>query len=41
MLHLFRRKMFSVVKYFRRNHFLEKKNDFFENIFRHLVRMKN
>jgi hypothetical protein len=32
MLHLFRRKMFFVVKYFQLNYFLEK-NDFLENIF--------
>jgi hypothetical protein len=36
---LFGRKIFSIVKYFRRNHFLEK-NDFPENIFRHLAHMK-
>jgi hypothetical protein len=44
MLHLFRRKMIYVVKYFRRNHFQEKKKgkkkDFLQNIFWRLARTK-
>jgi hypothetical protein len=40
MIRLFRRKMFSVGKYFRRNHFREKKK-IPKNIFRLLARTKN
>jgi len=36
MFRLFRRRMISAVKFFRRNHFF-RKNDFFENIFRRLA----